>query len=167
VAKRYQVYFSFILLGSHQKKNIHKIYKQEGIMLYECCQKAVVQGASASAVSAYMWGTDASAVLTPFNGATMPLWQLTFLLSAGASLLSDGVHSAVDPDSSPKAKLMDNGSIVIGGLVAGVAYTYRLDLLNPEMLNDYGVKTALAVGVGSELLGAGVLSVLHQNNMLM
>jgi hypothetical protein len=113
-----------------------------------------------------MWGTDAYVAVSPL-GTAMPLWQLTFLLSAGASLLSDGVHSAVDPDASPKDKLMDNGSIVIGDLVAGLVYTYGLDLVNPSMLNEYGAKTALAVGVGSELLGAGVLSVLNQNNMLM
>jgi hypothetical protein len=139
-------------------------------MFIQLLQKSVVQGLSASAVSTAYFGPGINVNITsPFGGATsqLPLWLVTLLMSSASSVVADMIHEVIDPGTPSSEKYVDNGAIVIGALVSAIAYTYGLDMLNPKMLSEYGTKTALAVGVGSELVGTASLYALQNASLMM
>lgn len=131
--------------------------------MFEAIEKAGINGIITGAATVALFGMKAQ-VKTPFTTQnTMPLYVLTFLGGTISSLITDGVHEFVQEEIPVSNKANDQASIVASMGINAALFYGALYLASPSVASDFGAFKALAVGAGSEWVGAASYSLLKEN----
>jgi hypothetical protein len=112
-------------------------------------QKSAVNAGMVVAGS-YLSGHTFSSVALPFLG-DIPFWAFMGLIGVTTSLAIDVTHTMILDHipinmKSESQKAMFLGSIVGAGVMVGSLY-----VISPNLLDQYGLFTAVLVGAGTEI----------------
>ena len=133
-------------------------------MFMEAVEKAGINGLLTGGASAYLFGVSSS-VPSPF-GQSMPFPIFAGLVGAGGSLIGDGIHIMMKDSVPVSKKANDRASTITSAIVSGMAFSGLLYAYSPQILNDFGMLSAFAVGSASELGGSASYTYLKENSWL-
>ena len=123
--------------------------------------KAVVEGGLNAALTNFVLG-NGTYVAIPILERSAPMWAVGFVLGFAGSLVSDATHVFVRDQVHLSKKHKDEASLLLGSVVAGSLYTGGLYLVNPRLVNEYGMFNSIAVGSGAEVLSSFVVGNLNE-----
>ena len=133
-------------------------------MFMEAVEKAGINGLLTGGASCYLFGKG-SQIATPF-GQNMPFPIFAGLVGAGGSLIGDGIHIMMKDSIPVSKKANDRASAVTSSIISGMAFGGLLYAYNPQILSDFGMLSAFAVGAGSEFAGSASYAYLKENSWL-
>ena len=118
--------------------------------------KAMTCATVSGGATAMMFGRDTPVRLPFLGGRAVPLWSAAAAASGVASVGADMVHESIYP-AWEKSMVGDQWNTLLtagaagAGLNCAVLYAY-----DPSILRDFGMWQAVAIGAGSEMLGAAI-----------
>lgn len=134
-------------------------------MFMEAVEKSGINGLIAGVATATYFGTDPS-VPPIFGTSRMPLYVLTGLVGAFGSLIGDGTHLLMKETIPVSKKFNDRASVITGLVVNGILFGGSLYVYQPEVLNDFGLFKAFALGATAEVGGSALYTYLKENQYI-
>ena len=131
-------------------------------MFLEAVEKAGINGIIAGVASAGYFGLNAQ-VAGLMTNQTIPLYVLAGSVGAIGSLVGDGAHILMKDAIPVSKKFNDQASVVTGLAINGVLFGAMLYCYQPDILNDFGVIQAFAMGAGAEVAGSALYTYLKEN----
>lgn len=131
-------------------------------MFMEAIEKAGINGLITAAATVGYFGSSAT-VQGLVRGTKLPLYLLTGVAGAAGSVAGDAVHLGLNEAIPISSKANDRMSVITGAAINGAALGMLLYVYQPQILNDFGLITAVGFGAGAEVAGSALYTYLKEN----
>ena len=127
-------------------------------MVLHAISKAGLTGVVSAVSTRLMFGANKGLPINFLGNYKMngrvPLWAVSLVLGAVASVGSDLFHGQVLSHVPLKRKFRDQASLVIGAVMTGGMLSAAMYVANPNLLQEVGLFKTMIVGGGSEVAGS-------------
>ena len=134
-------------------------------MFMEAVEKAGINGLMSGGATAVLFGMGAQ-IASPIGNQVIPFPIFAGIVGAGGSVLGDTLHLIMKDAIPVSKKFNDQASLLSGLAVNGVLFAGILYAYQPQVLEDFGMLQALAVGAGAEFAGSASYTYLKENQWL-